>query len=219
MRLIGISRRAATPCYVVLSAGTDGNRMNTAPPKTLRLFFALWPDDATRTALMQVQTAMHGRLVPYGNLHLTLAFLGAQPADVLLQAEDILARLMSPPMMLTLDRVGYFPRNRVAWAGMHHMPDELKSLHDELTEALRRQGIGFDQQQNFKPHVTLARDATLAPDISFDPIVWHADRVTLVQSVTEASGSTYQVIASRSLDEPCRLTEDDFERKGRLPPA
>lgn len=182
--------------------------MNTTTTDTLRLFFALWPDDATRTALMQLQAPIKGRIVPYGNLHMTLAFLGRQSTAVITDAKEILSRLSSRQVVLTLDRVGYFPRNRVAWAGMHDAPAELFALQKELVSGLQQHGIGFNGHQTFKPHVTLARDATLPPDIVFEPFNWHANQVALVKSNTLPQGSEYEVIASRSLEEAVRVPDE-----------
>ena len=52
---------------------------------TLRLFFALPcpPEQATAICRWRDEQALQGRPVPPQNLHLTLAFLGAQPADCL----------------------------------------------------------------------------------------------------------------------------------------
>lgn len=177
--------------------------MNANTRDTLRLFFALWPDDTTRAALQQLQVPLRGRIIPYGNLHLTLAFLGLQPATLVDIAKDILSHLGSPPISLTLDRMGYFSRNHVAWVGTHQPPDGLLALHKELAEALHQREITFDSQQTFKPHITLARDASPPPDTSFTPIAWRANHVALVQSVTNAEGARYEVVASRSLDEKC----------------
>lgn len=187
--------------------------MNANTPETLRLFFALWPDDTTRTALQQLQMPIQGRIIPYGNLHLTLAFLGQQPASLVRTAKDILSHLKTIPISLTLDRMGYFPRNHIAWIGAHQPPAELLQLHQELTEALRHANVAFDSPQTFKPHITLARDATLPPDINFTPIPWRADHVVLVQSVTNAEGAHYEVVASRSLDEAC-WTPDERGNEG-----
>ncbi|HVS77409.1 MAG TPA: 2'-5' RNA ligase family protein, partial [Steroidobacteraceae bacterium] len=50
---------------------------------TRRLFFALWPDEAMRQAMIQAirkaARASGGRPVDPGNLHVTLAFLGSVP--------------------------------------------------------------------------------------------------------------------------------------------
>lgn len=170
----------------------------------LRLFFALWPDDEIRTALMQLQAPMQGRWIPYGNLHLTLAFLGMQPGSVVATAKDILARLQPRDERFVIDKVGYFPRNRVAWAGTHQVPDGLSALEQELNAALTERGIAYDRHGTFKPHITLARDASLPADIVFEPVVWRAHHVALVQSVTGSGGSVYEVLASRSLLEPAQ---------------
>lgn len=167
---------------------------------TLRLFYALWPDDATRTALMQLQHHMRGRKSPYENLHVTLAFLGPQPVERLPLLKRVLARLPSMSMPLTLDRVGYFPRKRIAWIGMHEPPQLLLDLRHALVEMLAKEGVWFDGEATFKPHVTLARDAQLPPDLVFTPIEWKADRVVLIQSVTRAEGPEYRVLAEQALD-------------------
>ena len=56
----------------------------TDAPATQRLFFALWPDDATRDALDRTGKWLHrhwgGRRMRADTLHLTLAFLGDTPA-------------------------------------------------------------------------------------------------------------------------------------------
>lgn len=180
----------------------------TAPKtETLRLFFALWPDDATRTALMQLQAPIRGRITPYEHLHLTLAFLGQQPVSLLPMFKDILLHLQSPASDLLLDRAGYFVRNRIAWVGVHETPRALQHLYRELTEALINQGIAFDSHSPLTPHVTLVRDAAPPPDLAFAPIRWHANQIVLVRSDTRVEGSHYEVVASRLLDEHLRIPD------------
>lgn len=182
--------------------------MPNSSSDSLRLFYALWPDDATRTSLMQLQSGLHGRLIPYSNLHITLAFLGQQPASVLPLLKGILSELPASPMMLNLDRVSYFNKNRIAWSGMHEVPEELINLQRSLVSALEENSIRFDGHSNFKPHVTLARDAAPPPDMVFEPIAWRADQVVLVQSVTASEGPTYHVLDSRSLAEKTRTADE-----------
>ncbi|WP_019141764.1 RNA 2',3'-cyclic phosphodiesterase [Noviherbaspirillum massiliense] len=181
--------------------------METKQAEQLRLFYALWPDDAVRSAVMKVQAPMRGRLIPYANLHVTLAFLGSQPADLLPALESILMHLPKADISLSLDRVGYFTRKRIAWIGTHQMPETLAVLHKRLSEALAQQGISFDNQLSFKPHITLARDAPPPPDTPFTPIPWRANQVALVQSKTGPDGAAYQVLAMRSLDEDVWLPD------------
>jgi 2'-5' RNA ligase len=175
--------------------------MTTSSRDELRLFYALWPDDATRTGLMEWQYQMHGRKCAYDNLHITLAFLGPQPVSRIPLLKNVLDHLPAMQMTLTLDHLGYFPRKRIAWAGMHDAPSALTGLRHALIDALMKEGVWFDGASAFKPHVTLARDANLPPDLVFAPVVWRANHVVLVQSVTKPEGPAYQILASRMLDE------------------
>jgi len=183
--------------------------MSKHTTESMRLFFALWPDDATRTALMQLQAPMHGRRVPYNNLHLTLAFLGQQPTAALPALKNVLAHLSLPDLMLTLDKLGYFPRNRIAWVGPYRTPDALTSLYQDLCRSLTENGIAFTPPSSFKAHVTLARDASLPADMVFDPISWRAEEVALVQSITGPGGSEYRVLAVQALGKPERVSGDE----------
>lgn len=171
--------------------------MTSSSPEKLRLFYALWPDQATRSALMRLQSAVRGRPTTSENLHLTLAFLGMQSSALLPQLEHILSQLASPTIELVLDHLGYFPKHRIAWAGMQQLPEPLEILQQALITALQQQQISFDQQSRFKPHITLARAAQLPADTTCAPIIWRADHIALVQSTTHADGPQYRVLASR----------------------
>jgi 2'-5' RNA ligase len=173
--------------------------MTTASPVNLRLFYSLLPDQATRLALMRLQSGVVGRLIPPENLHLTLAFLGMQSSALLPQLEHILSQLASPAIELVLDRLGYFPKHRIVWAGMQQVPETLETLQQALTTALLQHQICLDQQSRFKPHITLARAAQLPNDTTCTPIIWRADHIALVQSTTLADGPQYRGLASHRL--------------------
>jgi 2'-5' RNA ligase len=87
----------------------------------VRLFFALWPDDALREALGRVGLVLaaraQGKPVPAAKLHMTLAFLGEVPAERLAPAVDAAARVKGEAFELLLDEVGAFRSARVAWVG------------------------------------------------------------------------------------------------------
>lgn len=168
--------------------------------KPLRLFYALWPDDATREALTALQMQQRGRRTRTGNLHATLAFLGAKPPTQLGLLEDILADLPHSAITLQIDRLGYFKRKRIVWAGSHAVPDTLVNLQQSLAQALIRNGIDFDRTNDFTPHVTLARDADPPADGPFDTFAWEVRQVALVQSLQENGRLDYKVLASLHLD-------------------
>lgn len=174
--------------------------MNNEPTDSPRLFYALWPDGATRAALTQLQIAMEGRLTRSDNFHLTLAFLGEQPASSLPLLTAILSRLPSSLMRLTIDRIGYFTEPHIAWAGMSSAPDALSLLKSALMLELDREHLAIKPKDEFIPHITLARNTTVLEDFPFDAIPWMANQIALVQSVPDREGVHYRVLASRMLD-------------------
>lgn len=176
--------------------------------ESLRLFYALWPDDATRAALREIQATMQGKISRYENLHMTLAFLGQQPATLLPALTDILAHLPALELTMTLDHVGSFTRNRIAWAGTREAPPALHALHRHLVQALGEHRVAFDGKSVFRPHITLARDTAAPPDRPFTPIRWRADHAVLVKSTLRADGPVYEVLASRNLSEPVWMPDE-----------
>ena len=170
------------------------------PAERLRLFYALWPDKATRDALAMLQWSLQGRMVHPENLHITLAFLGDQPVYLLPILHAILERLDFPRMELTLDRLGYFAKSRIAWAGMNGVPPELTELQTALSKELKSHKIRHDERAEFTPHITLARKATGPELAAFTPINWQADHVALVHSPMDGgAGSLYRVLALKRL--------------------
>lgn len=163
-----------------------------------RLFFALWPDPASRAALAQMQQQVAGRAVPAANLHLTLAFLGRQPGAALAPLRDILDALACPAPTLSIDCFGHFSSQRIAWAGMRVPPPALLTLQASLIERLQHAGFAPDARGPYRPHVTLARHAPPPPpDARCTPLLWQARQLALVES--GAPDGLYRVLASRAL--------------------
>lgn len=161
-----------------------------------KLFFALWPDRATRAALARLQTLVPGRHVPADKLHLTLAFLGQQPAGALAPLRAILDGLAVPALRLSIDRLGYFSRPHIAWAGMARAPEPLLAMQAALMRELEAAGFSAVTHGEFKPHVTLAREArTAPPDAAFEPVAWQVAEVALVESFSGTG--RYAPIATR----------------------
>lgn len=163
----------------------------------MRLFFALWPDEMTRTRLAALQHGLKGRKTRSGNLHITLAFLGEQPESLLPDLQDLLQALSVPDMRLLIDHIIYKKRQRMVWAGMHQIPEALPALQRDVCAGLEQRGIAFDRRNHFTPHITLARDAAPTQLISFEAIAWQACQVSLVQSVIESSGVVYKILTSQ----------------------
>lgn len=153
-----------------------------------KLFFALWPDAATRQALVRLQQPVHGRLIPPDKLHLTMAFLGQQPAEALPALQAILAASTMPALELHIDCYGYFTRPRIAWAGMTAPPEALLAAQAELMARLEAAGFSAATHGAFKPHVTLAREANEAPALfGAAPVVWKVGGLALVESMPDGA--------------------------------
>jgi RNA 2',3'-cyclic 3'-phosphodiesterase len=151
-----------------------------------KLFFALWPDAAARQALARLQQGVQGRLIPPGKLHLTMAFLGHQPAQALPVLLGILAATPVPPLRLEVDCYGYFKRPRIAWAGMRAPPPALLAAQAGLMARLEAAGFSAAAHGEFKPHITLAREAKEAPGVfAGEPVVWQVEGLALVESMPD----------------------------------
>ena len=163
----------------------------------MRLFFALWPDDAVRAQLAHWSRELHavcgGRPMRAENLHLTLAFLGNVEDARAEEVERATGAVALRRCSLILDRPGYWKHNRIAWAGASVVPLELAALVSGLREALATSRIGFDAK-TFASHVTLLREAR-EPAVmpALEPIEWRLAGFALVQSVTLPRGSRYEI--------------------------
>jgi 2'-5' RNA ligase len=163
----------------------------------VRLFFALWPDDAVRARLAHWSRELHavcgGRPTRNENLHLTLAFLGSFEEARLAEVERAASEAVPRAVTLTLDRPGYWKQNRIAWAGASVVPLELEALVSELRGELVKSQIRFDAK-TFVSHVTLLRDAREPKAVpALAPIEWRLAGFALVQSVDSPSGSRYEI--------------------------
>jgi 2'-5' RNA ligase len=166
-------------------------------PKALRLFFALWPEDATRAALAEWTRAIHresgGRAMRPENVHITLAFLGSIDSAKLPAIEAAAGRVTPRRFTLSIDEVGYWRHNQIAWAGAREMPLELAALVADLRAALLEAHVPFDAKP-FATHVTLVRKARPGfrmPRMA--TIEWPVKDFVLLRSVNGPDGSHYEV--------------------------
>lgn len=166
-------------------------------PGRHRLFYALWPDALVAEKLERLQDGLAGKKTHRNDFHLTLAFLGEQPAQALPVLEAVLRDLSRPDMTFVLDRYGCFKHLDLVWAGMSAVPQALFDLQQNLNTALRASGVVFKQEATFRPHITLARKVKTMPETDFSPIVWSAYSLVLAQSESVPGAGRYRVLASR----------------------
>lgn len=163
-----------------------------------RLFLALWPGEAECERLAElVRTVDGAHSIKPANLHLTLVFLGATSAERLTCYEGALSDFTMPPLTLTLDRFGFWPKPRILWLGPSHAPTDLLALVRELNRRLERCGF-TPESRPFFPHITLARkfSGPVPRDQLSDPLSWPVDCLVLAESVRRTSSTDYQVLHS-----------------------
>lgn len=166
-----------------------------------RLFFALWPDDAQRTALcslvQKLCPALPGRPVPPANLHVTLAFLGNVETGQLPSLSDVAAGRAWPAAELAFDRLAWWPRARLLCLEARSLPAVLVSAVEAFHEDLRLAGFRVERRP-FRAHVTVARSvpAPLADPVGepIVPFLWPLRGMALVESTPTPEGSVYRVV-------------------------
>ncbi len=167
--------------------------------RSQRVFFALWPDAGVRAALAglarEVALESGGRPTAPDLIHLTLAFIGEQPAMRVDTLRHLAGGIRTPAFALALDEVGGFRRTGIAWVGSSMPQPELAALRDDLARALQSQGFPVDERP-YAPHLTLARRSTTVINRRLlEPIRWCATSFTLMASDLGASGPAYRTIA------------------------
>ena len=173
------------------------------------LFFGLIPDDATCKRMsaavdhLRSHHGPHGRWLKPHRYHMTLHFLGSfqpLPEDIVASARVAAAQVRSPAFDLVLDQAGSFARNRVGWLGCAHVDASLHQLWEGLRQALAHVRVKIDGTPQFKPHVTVLRDARDAlPPQPITPIVWPVRQFVLIDSQL-GSRNVYEPLGSWPLE-------------------
>lgn len=161
-----------------------------------RVFFALWPDQQVRHALSGMarsRVPKQARPVPPENLHMTLLFLGRQPAHRLADVIDAANSCEHyGDITLTVDRLQYWNDSRVLCACLTRIPPELLDIHQCLRDAMLQPGLQPDRRV-YRPHVTLARGVGQAPaSMAVDPLVWQVRDFVLLESMQGEQGVRYR---------------------------
>jgi 2'-5' RNA ligase len=124
----------------------------------LRLFLALQlPDDAVTCLTDWQGQELRGRLVPPGNLHVTLAFLGSRPAAELPAVLEVLAsaaRDTSPPRF---DVTGYRETRSVGMLTLDEATGSGAELAGRVQAELAELGVYRPEARPWLPHVTVLR--------------------------------------------------------------
>lgn len=167
-----------------------------------RCFVALAPDEPSRDALAALDVPPNARRVPYAQLHLTVAFIGAMS---FVQGEALAQRLTAqaaplPPSPVT--KIECWPgraQPRLMVAVLA-MSDAFTALDWRVRSLMGEVGLPLDARA-FRPHITLARftrDARGAPPdggaLMLPPLRFTS--LVLYSSTLARQGARYAALAS-----------------------
>lgn len=174
-----------------------------AAPQT-RLFFAAWPEDGVRQAILEAGLpvargrALGGREVAPERLHLTLLFLGGATADQQQRLVEGAGQVSARAFDLRLDHAGCYYRSRVFWLGSRTVPARLTALWQGLCDVAALAGLEPDHRP-IAPHVTLVRDIRhRVRPVDVTPVDWPIRGFSLVQSVLDTP-PRYHVVSQWAL--------------------
>lgn len=150
-----------------------------------RIFIAIRFDDACKQALVALQHALRergvqGEYCSYGNLHLTLAFIGENydlPA-----IREAVNEVGFAPFVMELGALGSFPtRAGVIWCGIRD-GKEVTALAQQLCDRLTAHGVAY-HGPGFYPHISLVQHpSVILTDIEVPPTCICVGRIYIMKS-------------------------------------
>ncbi len=152
--------------------------------------------------------------VNFGNIHLTLKFLGQTPDKATDEINNALKEVVATHknMELKINGTGCFPtveRPRVLWLGVDGDIGPLKNFVSEIDNKLEILGFPIDSKE-YIPHITLARikyPPKETPDISdflntsFEPLKFNINRIRFMSSELFPNGPIYSILGTHFLGE------------------
>lgn len=150
-----------------------------------RIFIAIRFDDEFKQELVGLQNALKNRGVegnycPYGNLHMTLAFIG-EKYD-LPEIRKAVYEVAFEPFTITLENLGMFPTKAgVIWCGIK-VQEQTTTLADRLRDSLTAHGVLYNTQR-FVPHISLVQHPSrIVTDIEVPKVSTRIERIYVMKS-------------------------------------
>ena len=155
------------------------------------------PDDAVAELTAWQGSELRGRLVPPGNLHVTLAFLGSRPRGELPGILHVLERAARDTKPASFEITGYRETRSVGMLTLRDGTGAATPLAERLHEELAELGVYSPEARRWQPHVTVVRfreRPQLRP--SLPPLRWVSSDAAAFLSRLHPSGALYEVLNS-----------------------
>ena len=168
----------------------------------MRMFFGLWPDPATRATFAGEDRTVFGsnggKLVPPGELHITLRYLGEVPDALVPSLESLGAQAARAaiPTLIEFDAVEWWKEAKVLVRVARTLPPPLFQLDQALQVGLKSAGVAFDPKP-LRLHLTTVRNIPPHPlgVGAVNPLAWDADALALIEGSSNPAGPRYRVRA------------------------
>jgi 2'-5' RNA ligase len=169
----------------------------------LRLFVALLlPDEAVARLVEWQEREIGGgpdlRIVPAGNLHVTVAFLGGRPAADLEGIAEVVRETACGAAQPVLEPIRYRETRSVGMVVLSDENDRATSLAVGLFDGLERLRVYERERRDWLPHVTVVRfreRPRLAPPLPTLGRVMSSE-LAVMMSRLRPSGAQYEVLES-----------------------
>lgn len=150
-----------------------------------RLFIAIRFNEEFKKELVALQDALkargiQGNFCPYGNLHMTLAFIG-ESYD-LTAIRKAVNEVQFEPFVLTLDKLCSFPTKAgVIWCGVKDNTPIIE-LAKQLREHLAANGVSY-KDDCFFPHISLVQHpSAIVTDINLPEASLRVEKIYIMKS-------------------------------------
>jgi len=148
------------------------------------------------------------RWTKYGNIHLTLKFLGdtkSAKIDAIGKAIQNIADEFSP-FIIGLSGIGAFPNTHkpsIIWTGIHKGADEISKMAYQIENAMEK--LGFPKEKrSFKPHLTIGRVREIKYPLELKNSLENSNiseigefvvhHISLIKSQLDPAGSIYTTL-------------------------
>lgn len=120
------------------------------------------------------------RLISPFNYHITLAYIGETDTLRIDTIKELLSFEWKAESIWEINRLDAFSTHKIVYAAGPFSPC-IEALGEKVRRLLRQNGFSFDDKP-LRPHISLARKASVPPEINFEPIHMAIEKPVLFQS-------------------------------------